>query len=41
MVSISAKRGDNCADLISLIEQKIDQPDTDSTARELDETRCQ
>ena len=37
MVSISAKRGDNCADLISLIEQKIDQPDTDSTARELDE----
>jgi len=37
MVSISAKRGDNCADLIGLIEQKIDQPDIDSTARELDE----
>ena len=37
MVSISAKRGDNCADLIDLIEQKIDQPDIDSTARELDE----
>ena len=37
MVSLSAKRGDNCADLIDLIEQKIDQPDIDSTARELDE----
>ena len=37
MVSLSAKRGDNCADLIELIEQKIDQPDIDSTARELDE----
>jgi len=37
MVSISAKRGDNCADLIGLIEQKINQPDIDSTARELDE----
>ena len=37
MVSLSAKRGDNCADLIGLIEQKIDQPDIDSTARELDE----
>ena len=37
MVSISAKRGDNCANLIGLIEQKIDQPDIDSTARELDE----
>ena len=37
MVSISAKRGDNCADLIGLIQQKIDQPDIDSTARELDE----
>ena len=37
MVSLSAKRGDKCADLIDLIEQKIDQPDIDSTARELDE----
>jgi len=37
MVSLSAKRGDKCADLIDLIEKKIDQPDIDSTARELDE----
>ena len=37
MVSLSAKRGDKCADLIDLIEQKINQPDIDSTARELDE----
>ena len=37
MISISAKRGDHCAELIQLIDQKIDQPDVDSTARELDE----
>jgi len=37
MISISAKRGDHCAQLIQLIDQKIDQPDVDSTARELDE----
>ena len=37
MMSISAKRGDHCEDLIDLIEQKIDQPIDDSSARELDE----
>jgi len=37
MISISAKRGDHCAELIQLIDQKIDQPDVDSTARELNE----
>ncbi len=37
MISISAKRGDYCNELIDLIEQKIDQPMDDSSARELDE----
>ena len=35
MISISAKRGDQCDDLIDLIEQKIDRSSFDSTDREL------